>query len=102
MTASEPVEIPAALAAESVAVVRVLTGANEGRELVLNKNRTTLGKVGVQVAVIHRRAAHYYLSHIEGEQRPLVNGRVIEQTSQQLCEEDLIEISGVRMAFFFR
>ena len=88
--------------AEQTAVVRVLTGANAGRELVLTKNTTTLGKAGVQVSVINRRGLDYFLAHVEGAKRPVVNGREIGEQPHQLIEEDLIDILGVRMAFFYR
>jgi hypothetical protein len=88
--------------AEPTAVVRVLTGANAGRELVLTKNVTTLGKAGLQVSVINRRGLDYFLAHVEGAKRPIVNGREIGESPHQLIEEDLIEILGIRMAFFYR
>ncbi|QKJ65508.1 FHA domain-containing protein [Deefgea piscis] len=84
------------------AVIRVLTGANAGRELLLNKERNTLGKVGQQVAVISRREQGFFIAHSEGQQRPVVNGRPLEVAELRLNEEDLIEILGIRMAFFFR
>lgn len=84
------------------AVVRVLTGVNAGRELVLTKKTTTLGKAGVQVSVINRHGLDYFLTHIEGAKRPVVNGRAIGEQPHQLIEEDLIEILGIRMAFFYR
>jgi pSer/pThr/pTyr-binding forkhead associated (FHA) protein len=42
-------------ASQHLAVVQVLTGPNAGKELELVKNLTTLGKPGVQVAVLTRR-----------------------------------------------
>ena len=88
--------------AEPMAVVRVLTGSNAGRELVLSKDMTTLGKVGLQVSAINRRGLDFFLSHVDGAKRPVVNGREIGETPHQLIEEDLIEILGIRMAFFYR
>lgn len=87
---------------ELTPVIRVLTGANAGRELVLTKNTTSLGKAGSQVALISKKGNQFYISHGEGRQRPLVNSRAITEQPQLLAEEDLIEIMGVRMAFFFR
>ncbi|KAF0813971.1 Oxoglutarate dehydrogenase inhibitor [Andreprevotia sp. IGB-42] len=93
---------PAAASAEPVraGVIKVLTGANSGRELLLTKNLTTLGKAGVQVAVITRRPLGYFITHVEGEQTPKVNGSQIGQSPRKLEEEDLIELLGVQMAFF--
>ncbi|MCK7493139.1 MAG: hypothetical protein MZW92_17895 [Comamonadaceae bacterium] len=42
-------------------VIKILNGVNAGRELSLSKTLTTLGKPGVQVAVI--RAGRGLLSH---------------------------------------
>ncbi|WP_373975903.1 FHA domain-containing protein [Chitinibacter sp. SCUT-21] len=85
-----------------VAVIRVLTGTNAGREMVLNKNVTSLGKTGLQVVAFTRKGNDYYITHVEGERRPLVNSREVGVKPQQLQEEDLIEVMGIRMAFFFR
>ncbi|WP_148714368.1 FHA domain-containing protein [Chitinolyticbacter meiyuanensis] len=85
-----------------VGVVKVLTGANAGRELLLNKPATTLGKAGTQVAVISKRPTGYFLIHVEGKQHPKVNGAEIGASARQLKEEDAIELMGVQMVFFLR
>ncbi|GGP28209.1 FHA domain-containing protein [Silvimonas amylolytica] len=85
-----------------IGVVRVLTGSAAGREVELNKASTTLGKAGLQVASIGRRSDGYAISHVEGPKRPLVNNREIGATPHPLKEEDLIELAGVKMAFFYR
>ena len=48
---------------------------NAGKELELTKPLTTLGKPGVQVAVITRRPQGYFITHVEGANRPAVNGK---------------------------
>ncbi len=85
-----------------VGVIQVLSGANAGRELVLTKSLTTLGKPGQQVAVITRRPGGYFITHVEGANFPLLNGRAIEAQAHPLAENDVIEIAGVKMAFFLR
>jgi predicted component of type VI protein secretion system len=85
-----------------VGVVNVLNGPNAGRELVLNKALTTLGKPGKQVAVITRRQNGYVIAHGEGAERPQVNGQAIEPAGHLLGHGDVIEIAGVRMAFALR
>lgn len=85
-----------------VGVIQVLSGANAGRELVLTKSLTTLGKPGQQVAVITRRPAGYFITHVEGARFPLLNGRLIDAQAHPLAENDVIEIAGVKMAFFLR
>src|SRR2546421_394126 len=58
----------------AVATIKILTGANSGRELALVKALTTIGRPGHQVAVITRRPTGYFIAHVEGEMFPTVNG----------------------------
>ena len=81
------------------AKVRVLNGASQGREVELMKTLTTLGKGGVQVAVITRRAQGYFLAHVEGEGRPVLNGNAVGMQAQGLAHGDIIELAGIRMLF---
>ena len=83
-------------------VVQVLSGVNVGQELELNKSVTTLGKPGYQVAVITRREQGYFITHVEGQVYPLVNGEQLSGQSRKLNDNDIIEIAGVKMAFFLR
>lgn len=87
---------------ESMGVIQVLSGANAGRELLLAKSLTTLGKPGRQVAVITRRPHGYFITHVEGASFPLVNGRAIDAQARPLRDHDIIEIAGVKMEFFLR
>ncbi len=99
-TAAPPVPPAAASAAATTAAIRILSGANAGRELELTKTLTTLGKPGVHVAVIARRPQGYFLTHVEGAQFPLVNGQPIDAQARQLADHDVVEIAGTRMEFF--
>ena len=56
------------------ASIKVLNGAAAGREVMLTKVVTTVGKPGVQVASITKRPGGYVLAHVEGALRPTVNG----------------------------
>ena len=87
---------------QQVAVVQFLTGPNAGKELELIKNLTTLGKPGLQVAVLTRRPQGYFITHVEGEKFPLVNGRTLTNQAHQLKEHDVIELAGVKMEFYFK
>lgn len=80
-------------------VLRILTGAQAGHELTLAKNITTLGKPGLQVASISRRPQGYYLSHIEGAQRPRINDVEIGAAPHKLKDGDRIEFLGASMRF---
>jgi hypothetical protein len=84
------------------AAIQVLSGAAAGRTLDLTKNLTTIGKPGVQVAVITRRPTGFFITHVEGASFPTINGVPLGGQAQQLGDHDLIEIAGVKMDFFFR
>ncbi len=86
-----------------LAKLQVLSGAFAGRELELTKALTTLGRPGVQVAAITRRAEGYYLVHVEsGEEDdfPLVNGQPIGAQARKLQDNDVVQLAGVKMGFF--
>ena len=89
-------------AAGGVGVIQVLSGPNVGRELELKKSLTTLGKPGIQVAVITRRPHGYFITHVEGSTFPVVNGRQLDAQAHNLGDHDIIEIAGVKMEFFLR
>jgi pSer/pThr/pTyr-binding forkhead associated (FHA) protein len=83
-----------------LARVQVLTGSGVGRELSLNKTLTTLGKPGIQVAVITRRPHGYFITHVEGAEHPAVNGVSIGVQAHQLNDHDVIDLAGVKMEFY--
>jgi pSer/pThr/pTyr-binding forkhead associated (FHA) protein len=80
--------------------VQVLNGPATGKELPLSKTLTTLGKTGVQVAVITRRPQGYFITHVEGKDTPDVNGNAIGMQAHQLNDHDVIELAGVKMEFY--
>jgi len=90
---------PAIASARRSAKIRVLSGPGAGRELVLSKPLTSLGRPGVQVAVILERPQGYCLSHVEGQNHPLLNGKAIGASAILLASGDLIELSGTQMLF---
>ncbi|MCW9013973.1 MAG: FHA domain-containing protein [Gammaproteobacteria bacterium] len=86
------------------AKIRLVSGANSGKELPLTKVLTTLGKPGVQVAAITKRPTGYFLIHIDGGDntgRPKVNDEEIGSRAHALNNNDVIEVAGVKMTFFF-
>jgi pSer/pThr/pTyr-binding forkhead associated (FHA) protein len=86
-----------------LAKLQVLSGAFAGRELELTKALTTLGRPGVQVAAITRRAEGYYIVHVESGKEgdfPLVNGQPIGAQARQLTDNDVVQLAGVKMGFF--
>jgi pSer/pThr/pTyr-binding forkhead associated (FHA) protein len=86
-----------------LAKLQVLSGTFAGRELGLTKALTTLGRPGVQVAAITRRAEGYYIVHVESGDEgnyPKVNGLSIGPQARQLKDNDVIQLAGVKMGFF--
>jgi pSer/pThr/pTyr-binding forkhead associated (FHA) protein len=104
-----PAAAPAAAAApaprpggQPLGAIQLLSGANAGKELELTKPLTTLGKPGVQVAVLTRRPQGYFITHVEGASRPTVNGQAIGAAPHSLKDHDVIELAGVKMEFFLK
>ena len=89
-------------AGQPLGAIQLLSGANAGKELELTKPLTTLGKPGVQVAVLTRRPQGYFITHVEGAARPNVNGQQIGPAPHALKDPDVIELAGVKMEFFLK
>jgi pSer/pThr/pTyr-binding forkhead associated (FHA) protein len=85
-----------------LAAVQILSGANAGREMDITKPLTTLGKPGVQVAVITKRPQGHFITHVEGASFPMVNGRSLDAQACPLNDHDVIELAGVKMEFFYK
>ena len=99
-TTASPLQKPAATVQS--AAIQILTGPNAGRELDLVKNLTTLGKPGVQVAVLTRRPQGYFITHVEGVNFPSVNGKLLDEHPRQLNDHDIIVLAGIKMEFYFK
>jgi pSer/pThr/pTyr-binding forkhead associated (FHA) protein len=96
---------PASGAAKSghpLGAIQILSGGNAGKELELAKPLTTLGKPGVQVAVLTRRPQGYFITHVEGANPPTVNGQAIGTAPHALKDHDVVELAGVKMEFFLK
>ena len=81
--------------------LKLMSGANTGKELQLTKILTTLGRPGVQVAAITRRPKGYYLIVVDAgkdNKMPLVNDSEIGK-QHPLADGDVIEVAGVKMGF---
>ena len=81
------------------ASIKVLNGGAAGREVLLTKVVTTVGKPGVQVASVTKRPGGYVLSHVEGSRRPSVNGQPVGEESISLKHGDIIDLAGTQMQF---
>ena len=86
-----------------LAKLQVLSCAFAGRELELTKALTTLGRPGIQVAAITRRAEGYFIVHVESGEKddfPFVNGQAIGDQARKLADNDVVQLAGVKMGFF--
>lgn len=94
---------PAVAALQSgIGMIQILTGPNAGKELELTKNLTTLGKAGMQVVVLTKRAQGYFITYVEGSSYPTLNGKPLSDQPHQLNANDIIELAGVKMEFYIK
>lgn len=95
---------PAAAHAEHAAAainasIKVLSGAAAGREVPLVKVVTTIGKPGVAVAAITKRSHGFVVAHVEGSNKPTLNGAAIGPEPVTLKNGDMLELAGTQMQF---
>jgi len=81
------------------AAIKVLSGAAAGREVPLVKVVTTIGKPGVAVAAITKRPHGFVVAHVEGANKPTLNGAAIGAEPVTLKNGDLLELAGTQMQF---
>ena len=81
------------------AAIKVMSGAAAGREVALVKVVTTIGKPGVAVAAITKRQHGFVVAHVEGADRPSLNGAPIGAEPVTLRNGDVLELAGTQMQF---
>ena len=81
------------------ASIKVLSGAAAGREVPLVKVVTTIGKPGVAVAAITKRAQGFVVAHVEGSNKPTLNGAALGAEPVVLKNGDMLELAGTQMQF---
>ena len=100
--ATAPVAAVAGAAAGLNAAIQVMSGAAAGREVALVKVVTTIGKPGVAVAAITKRPHGFVVAHVEGVDRPSLNGTPIGAEPVTLKNGDVLELAGTQMQFVQR
>jgi pSer/pThr/pTyr-binding forkhead associated (FHA) protein len=104
--AQPPVDSPTTILMEPRAAgmgfIRLVAGPGAGREAQLARPVTTLGKPGIQTAVISRRSSGYFLTYVEGSSYPQVNGMEVGATPHPLQDHDIIDLAGTRLEFVCR
>ncbi len=97
--AAAPVAAAGAAADGPNAAIKVLSGAAAGRQVPLVKVVTTIGKPGVAVAAITKRPHGFVVAHVEGGNKPTINGAPIGAEPVTLKNGDLLELAGTQMQF---
>jgi predicted component of type VI protein secretion system len=77
--------------------VRVLSGASTGRRVAFTGAELTIGRVGVQVAVVRRLGQGFRLVPLEGSEPPRINGAPVAPDGSVLHPGDTFEVAGVRL-----
>ena len=78
-------------------IVRVLSGRNLGRTVPFSKDELSVGRVGVQVAVVRKIGNGFVLVPLEGAQPPRINGAPVAPEGAALHPGDTFEVAGVRL-----
>ncbi|HEX4524885.1 MAG TPA: FHA domain-containing protein [Casimicrobiaceae bacterium] len=78
--------------------LKFLSGYKAGQAVALTRERTTIGRAGVQLAVIERSGDGYRLKSLEGAPTP-VNGRPASADGVGLAAGDVLEILDSRLEF---
>lgn len=98
-SSSNPSQAASVSAAAANAAIKVMSGAAAGREVPLVKVVTTIGKPGVAVAAITRRPHGFVIAHVEGVNKPSLNGVPIGGEPVALKNGDMLELAGTQMQF---
>ena len=99
LAAAATAAVSAQAGAGPSAAIKVMSGAAAGREVALVKVVTTIGKPGVAVAAITRRPHGFVVAHVEGENKPSLNGAPIGAEPVPLKNGDMLELAGTQMQF---
>jgi pSer/pThr/pTyr-binding forkhead associated (FHA) protein len=86
-------------AAPAAAAAAAPVAAPAGREVPLVKVVTTIGKPGVAVAAITKRPHGFVVAHVEGSNKPTLNGSPIGAEPVTLKDGDVLELAGTQMQF---
>ena len=80
--------------------LQIMSGANLGKTMSLNKSMTNLGKPGISTAVITKRQDGYFISQLEGNHPLLIKNKELGDKSHQLTDGDTIQIGNIKMQFY--
>ncbi len=77
--------------------VKVLSGASQGRIVPFPGPELTVGRVGVQVAIVRKVPEGFLLIPVEGKEPPRINGAQVAPDGSALHPGDTFEVAGVRL-----
>lgn len=84
---------------QRTASFRVLTGTSQGLEMPVVKAVTTFGRPGVCVISVSHRRMGYFAAHLDGSQKPLLNGLPLGAEPVLLNSKDRLMIAGTELQF---
>lgn len=87
---------------EMIGRLKLRNGPKAGEMLELNKPYNTVGKPGVQVAVVAKRAQGFFLVPMavgNSQGVPTLDNQPVGASSQALKSGDVLEVAGVRLEF---
>lgn len=83
--------------AAKVPSIRVLSGASLGRSVPFPNDELSLGRVGVQVAMVRKVGDGFRLIPIEGPHPPRINGAPVPPDGAPVHPGDTFEVAGIRL-----
>ncbi len=102
-----PAEANKVIRGERLAGVKLMNGPMARKVLELRKPFNTIGFNGIKMAMIARNADNYTISALKSNKLrrandiPMLNGKPISMEAVKLKENDLIELAGTQMQFFY-
>lgn len=83
----------------AIGCLQIMNGPHLGKVIPLQRALTRLALSRDQRAIIARRTDGYYLSHLEGEYPPAIEGQPIGDLTVRLEEGNHIELGGIQLLF---
>ncbi|MGD8407977.1 MAG: FHA domain-containing protein [Thiohalophilus sp.] len=96
-----------ALKGEKLAGVKILNGPLAKKVLELRKPFNTIGFNGIKMAMIARNTRNYTISSLRSSKlrrasdTPMINGKPLTNEAVTLKDQDIIELAGTQMKFFY-
>jgi hypothetical protein len=98
----DELQINSQSASTKIGRIQILNGKNSGKEIVLDKSLTTVGKPNVAVVGITKRDNGYFIIHVDGNENTpsKLNGKIIGGRAVAIEAHDIIDVAGIKLKFF--